>query len=256
MLYHTGTVSKVLMIDRFDFLKETLNLLIVDAYSATSPVSLEQLFRPFGCCRIHRAATNADALVLLRSGIRFHACCIELGMHDVDQDEFVLLRLYAHHSSIMVITSRNSAAKGAESILLGARAVFDRNESLDKKEVARVLAHQLLVNIVNHRYTSTATDSYSHATRLLFEKNPQSVTEWAEHMHLSDRQLRNLWHAGSGFGAKHMLFLYTCYRDAFHYYMACSIDKQDESAASALFFKKQYQNYFESHRELLSYLLN
>lgn len=244
------------MIDRFNFLKETLNLLIVDAYSTISPVSLEQFFRPFSCCRIHRASTNADALALLRSGLRFHACCIELGMHDVDQDEFVVLRHYAHHSSIMIITSRSSAAKGAECILLGARAVFDRNESIDKKEVARALAHLVLVNIVNHRYISTASDSFSHATRLLFEKNPQSVTEWAELMHLSDRQLRNLWHGGSGFGVKHMLFLYSCYRDAFKYYESLAIDKLDESAASSLFFKPQYQNYFESHRELLNYLLN
>lgn len=237
----------------FSFIDNMLNLLIVDDTPPERNILTHVLARAT-CYSLHFAGSNGKALEYLRSGKRFHACIVDLGMTDVENDEFYLLKQYGNHSSIIVLTGSNSPQKGARCITLGARAVFDKGTPFNVHNLFVTLNRVVLINIVNHRYNEWSSDSVNQATRLLFENAPESVTEWAEAMRITDRQLRNIWHTGSGFGAKHILFLYHCFNSAFDYYTSALFE--NEYSSESHFFRQRFVSYFTTHRELLTFILS
>lgn len=239
----------------FSFLDGTLNLLVVDRDSRSRDM-ITRLVEPVSCYTVHTAGSSGEGLELLRSGKRFHGCTLELGMADVEQDEFYLLRQYGFHCSMIVVTGSTSPHKGAECIRLGARAVFEKGAGFSDTVFLHTLERMILINIVNHRYNEWVGDTLNTATRVLFERKPASVTGWADLLRISDRQLRNLWHTSCGFSAKHVLFLFHCFDHAFAYYTAMRSRSVQERAEAEKFFKKRFLSYFENQHEILTFLLS
>ncbi len=239
----------------FAFIDRTLNLLVVER-DPSDLAPLLRLLEPVTCFNVHTAASNLGALGHLRSGKRFHVCITDLGMRDVEDDEFHLLRHYGRHSSIIVLGGVASLRKGAECVALGARAVFDKGDSFDTVTFFMELQRLVLINLVNHRYNEWSADSINLATRTLFETEPESVTEWADNMRITDRQLRNIWHTNSGFGARHVLFLFQCFKHAFAYHESTLFGSPREKASAHRFFKQRFADYFEAHKELLTFMLS
>ena len=240
----------------FSFVDRTLNLLIVEDDTLGRELLLDML-SPVSCYKLYTATTNGKALELLRSGVRFHGCITDLGIDDVENDEFYLLRQYARHSSIIVLTGSPSPQKGATCIQLGARAVFEKGMTFSNKLFFKTLNYMVLINIVNHRYNEKAFDTLNSATRALFETEPASVTEWADQLRITDRQLRNLWHTGSGFGAKHVLYLFQCFSQAFEYYENMLFESDDELyRPSNRINKKRLAAYYQNQHEILSFMLS
>ena len=237
----------------FSFINDMLNLLIVDDTPSERNI-LSHLLEPATCYSLHFAGSNGKALEYLRSGKRFHVCIVDLGMTDVENDEFYLLKQYGNHSSIIVLTGSTSPQKGARCVNLGARAVFDKGTPFNVRNLFVTLNRMALINIVNHRYNEWSSDSVNQATRLLFENEPESVTEWAEAMRISDRQLRNIWHTSSGFGAKHILFLYHCFKNAFDYYTSTLFENGHSTESHS--HRQRFASYFITHRELLTFILS
>jgi DNA-binding NarL/FixJ family response regulator len=239
----------------FSFLDGMLNLLVIE----NDPGDREQLatlLKTLPCYSVTIASDNSSAIDALRSGKRMHACITDLGMDDIGGDEFYVLRQYAHHCSMIVLSGCRSPQKGAASVQFGARAVFDKGASFQSSSLIRTLNELTLINIVNHRYAESSGDTFNLATKILIKTNPQSVTEWAENMRITDRQLRNLWHTGSGFGAKHILFLYHCCKSTFRYYEERLFNIPKESRFTPPFSAKRLAAYFENHRKILTYLLS
>lgn len=206
---------------------------------------------------IHSAGSSLEAIELLKSGQRFHVCIMDLGLSDIQNDEFFILRQYAQHCSIIVFTGSSSPLKGATCIKLGARGVFEKGSTLNLKELLHSIHENTLINIINHRYNENNIDTINLATKILFEKKPSSVTEWANYMRISDRQLRNLWHNGSGFSAKYTLYLYTVFSNAFLYYYSLQFDPKEaltELLKSRL--EEKLHNYFKSNAEIITFLLS
>lgn len=242
--------------DPFNFLQGILNILVIDGEAQARQSALMPLLEALPCCTVDCASSNTAALQHLRSGRRFHVCITELGMNDVDNDEYYILRQYSRHSSIMVLTAQQSPAKGAVCMQLGARAVFDKGDTFDGRAFIRTFSWMAIINVVNCRYNEWSADSLNIATKIMFEKNPSSVTDWAEQMRITDRQLRNLWHSGSGFGAKQMLFLYDCLRSALLFYETLLFGNGNQKNTADKYFRKQYESYFMDHRELLQFILS
>lgn len=239
----------------FHFIDRTLNVLIVDDDAASRDL-IAIMVEPVTCYKVHMASSNGEALNALKSGVRFHVCIVDLGLPDVENDEFYLIRNYAQHSSIIVLTGSPSPRKGAFCIQLGARAVFDKGIAFDSLLFFRTLNRLALINLVNHRFNEWSTDTLNLATRLLFDKSPVSVTQWADYLSISDRQLRNLWHTGSGFGAKQVLFLHHCFSSAFAYYESILFKTEDGERTTKSACLPNLYSYFRKNRDLLSFLIS
>ena len=205
---------------------------------------------------LHSATSNSQGLTFLRSGTRFHVCILDLGINDIENDEFYILRQYARHCSIIVLTGSRSPNKGATCIQLGARAVLEKGASFRGETLFDIINRCALLNIVNHRYNENGGDTLSYATKVLLEKKPQSVTEWADYMRITDRQLRNLWHTCSGFSAKHVLFLYGLLSHAFEYYSIQLFGTPEARKSMESGIDQKYSSYFQKNKEVISFLLS
>jgi CheY-like chemotaxis protein len=240
----------------FENLDHKINVLIVDDDEQYLNL-LDEVIAQISIYKVHKAKSGAEALTRLRSGVRFHSCILDLGIMDIEHDEFYFLRQYANHCSIIVVTGSQSPSRGATCIQLGARAVVEKGVQFDHQKFIEQMNYFSLVNVVNHRFTDNGGDTLSYATKILIDKSPQTVTEWADYMRITDRQLRNLWHEGCGFGAKHILFLYHFLSSAFQYHMVTVFGTQDEKkmvGQSAL--TKKLNAFYETHSDIINFILS
>ena len=188
---------------RYDFLDKTLNALVVDD-EWISQALVSELLSHVNIFEISTASRCAEAVTVLRSR-RIHLCILDLGINDIDNDEFYLLRTYAKTCSIIVLTASTSPQKGGLCMELGARAILEKRAPFDNRTFIINSNRYALLNIINPYYRERAGDTLGLTTKVLFEKDPRSVTEWADCLRITDRQLRNLWNSGTG--AKSILFL-------------------------------------------------
>ncbi|HEX2958769.1 MAG TPA: response regulator [Chitinispirillaceae bacterium] len=240
----------------FSFLDNILNILIIEDDPESMALIKDILDGQTVFC-IHTAVSSQEALNLLKSGKRFHICIMDLGLSDIQNDEFFILRQYAQHTSIIVLTGSSSPQKGAICIKTGARGVFEKGTSLNIREFLKAVHHNTLISIINHRYNEFNPDTINLATKILFEKKPASVTEWADYMKISDRQLRNLWHNGSGFSAKYTLAIYTLFSTAFSYFHALQFESKSVVAEllNSCSETKLHTN-FKQNSEIFTFLLS
>ena len=250
-----SNVKKTAGVNPFAFLDGMFSLLLVDS-DPDQLAFLRDLAGRFPCYSVHTASDNSSAIDRLRSGKRVHTCITDLGITDLGGDEFYLLRQYARHCSMIVLTGATSPRKGAACMEFGARTVFDKGASFRPAEFMRAVNELTLISIVNHRYAESSGDTFNLATKILLKTNPRSVTEWADNLRITDRQLRNLWHTGSGFGAKHMLFLYQCCKSALRYFESQLFIPETESRFAPPSSPRHMATYFGNHRDLLTFLLS
>lgn len=239
----------------YDYIDNTINIMIIDDDPVQCDI-INDILKPARLFSLSIVSTNREALSLFRSGKRFHVCILDLGICDIDNDEFFILRNYSAHCSIVVRTGSDSPLKGANSIQLGAKAVLEKGKRFILKDFYKTICKYALINIVNYRYSELSSDTLCFATKVLFEKNPESVTEWAERMRITDRQLRNLWRTCMGFSAKQILFLYHLYQDAFNYYQFDIIGEPHNPDEPKKDNDKSYRTYFQNNREVLTFMLS
>jgi len=243
--------------DYYRFLDGALTVLIIDPDKELCASFYQPIFNQLPCCTVHYAHSLRSAIKdHLTTGQRFHVCITELGMGDDDYDELYVLTHYGTHCSVAVVTADTSPAKGAKCVQLGARGVFDKGPSFNWQRFYTTFCRMLLINVIYCRYNEQLGDTLTNATRILFEKNPATVTEWADHLRITDRQLRNLWHSGSGFGAKQMLFLYDCLYCALTYYGCVLFPDTTNVGVVDTLCKKKHSSYFKAHREVLHFILS
>jgi len=239
----------------YSFLDGTIGILVVDD-DKTVFEYIQRLLRPMKLYSLSYASSNYDAVNVLRSHKRFHLCIADLGLLDMEDDEFYIVRHYAQKCAAVIFTDSKSPAKGATCIQLGARAVYEKGDSFDPEQFTHDIRMYALLNMINYRYYDNCADTLGLATKILFEKKPKNVTEWADLMRISDRQLRRLWHTDESIGAKYTLFLFYLYTQAFEYYNKVIqnsghfLTPQDSSEYS------KFANYFHSHRSTFSPLLS
>ena len=239
----------------FKFLDQTLNLLLIEDNPEFKDF-IGELFEPVTIYKLHTASTCAEALSLLRSGLRFHTCIMDLGMNDVENDEFFILRQYSNHCSIIVLTGSSSPNKGATCIKLGARAVLEKGATFDSRALFNLVNDNVILNVINHRYSENSPDTLNFATKILLERKPQTVTEWADYMRITDRQLRNLWQTGAGFSAKYVLFVYDMLSCALDYYRVKLFGSAEERENLDCSSEEKLFSYFTSHKEIITFLLS
>jgi DNA-binding NarL/FixJ family response regulator len=240
----------------FAFINDSVNVLIAD----DDPNSVELLRDIFALAPIyvvHSVFSSTEALSLLRSGKRFHVLILDLGLNDVENDEFYLLRQYAHHSSVIILTGSDSPTKGAMCIQMGARSVIEKGARFNIRKFFETVNCTSIINIVNARYSDSSAETLNFATKVLIEKMPKSVTEWADCMRITDRQLRNLWHTGLGYSAKQVLALFTILTQTLRYYTVSNFGTSDEKHdfESSVDIKKLL-SYYEAHKNIITFIFS
>lgn len=232
------------ILDPFSFIHGSLNLLLVEDDVHYQDIILEFL-EPVKIFTFQTVSSSSAALDYLKERKRIHFCILDLGISDYAGDEFYILRRYAHSIPCIVLTGSQSPSKGAACIQLGAKAVMEKGSELKFTDLYRSICNYTLRGLLHGGNPKNNADTLNLAIETLIEHQPATVTEWAEKLLITDRQMRNLWHDHVGLGAKQILELYELFSNAFNYYNKILFGEQKsteiEINRSHAFFKK-YQS--------------
>ncbi len=194
---------------RFSFLEKSINILVVD----DDAVILDFLSEMLSLVRFYNilTANSAEqAASIIRSPRRVHVCIMDLGLNDINNDEYFLLKTFGPYISFLVNTGSVDPTQGFKSSQFGAKHLIQKGSfaSVESLELVKTINRYALQNLINPSYNEAVFDTINHATEVLFKKSPLSVTHWAEETRITDRELRHLWKNKIGIMARHALTIY------------------------------------------------
>ncbi len=236
----------------FYFLDKQVKILLVDNDPGMISL-LTGLFKPFILYDIQTATTAQQADKILSSPPRIHACISDLGIVDINNDEFFLLKKYGARVSFIIFTGSPSPLKGFDAHTLGAKTVIEKSSAFDNNFFFKTVNHFSLLNIINPKYR-TSQDSLSISTNLLFEKSPKFVSQWAQLMGMTDRALRHIWTKHLGANTKIILSIYQIFNSAFQYFERLDSEKtlyqKEKSINSKTYI--HLEEFFHMHRSTIT----
>lgn len=238
----------------YSFLDGCLNLLLLEDDPGYQDLILE-LLEPVKIFTCHKASSTGKALQCVNDTSRIHVCILDLGISDYAGDEFFILRNYADSIPSIVLTGSQSPGKGATCIQLGAKAVMEKGPGFSFDLFYSSLCELTIRGILGRIAAKKASDTLKDSIDILLQRQPSTVTQWAEYLLITDRQMRNLWHNETGFGAKHILELHILLSNAFDYYEHILFGKSGMRGKSATLDDSRSHLFFCRHREEIGSLL-
>lgn len=237
----------------FYYLDKLVNVVFVDD-DANILSLLNEIFQPICVFKTYMAENAQEAEKLLVTPPRKHLCILDLGIADLKNDEFYLLKRFSNRVSFIIFTGRSSPAKGFDAHAFGARAVMEKSSDFDAVKFFKKVTYFSLLNIINPRYNSAMNDSLSISTELLFEKSPHFVSEWAQLMGLTDRTLRHIWTKNLGANAKIILSIYQMFETAFDYFQKIIRDSEDPKIDAIIESNtyRRLEEFFHLHKSTIS----
>jgi hypothetical protein len=239
------------------FLDKSVRLLIVDSDQKTVHMLSDGL-QPVRLYSVQIAATARKAQPVLEGTERLHVCITELGIADIRDDEFFLMKKFQRHVSFVVLTGATSPAKGFMANHLGAKALAEKSRDFDFGKFFSLVSRNALLAIVNPRYREDGKDPLTHSTDVLFEKSPETVTQWGIEMGVTDRELRYIWAKALGANTKIILFIHQVYQKAIAYYQNLLVHPRSQSwqaeadeGTKGSDEYRRHEEYYHLHRSVI-----
>jgi CheY-like chemotaxis protein len=230
------------------YLDGLLNLLVVDDDPGIRSL-VANLLSPVRLYSVKTVSSASEALNILKQPSRVHLCLFDLGLCDIENDEYFLLRKFAARTSFVVFTGSTSPAKGWTARDLGARDIIEKSPELDLEYFLKKINRHALMTVINPAVRLT-NDSLSASTAVLFNKSPGNVSRWASEMGITDRELRHLWSTHLGANAKIILSIYQIFTSAFAWY-----EKNANGAAARMqrpSSDSRLEEYYHMHRSTIN----
>jgi CheY-like chemotaxis protein len=235
----------------FYFLDNLINIVLVDDNPEYLSL-MKSMVKPVSIYSINTAETAIQAENIITSPNRIHICVLDLGITDMDNDEFYLLKKYGKRSSFIIITGSTSPKRGFIAHSLGAKAVIEKAVKFKNVDFIKTVNRYALLNIINPKYRTNG-DTLSVSTDILFEKSPQMVTKWAKYIGITDRSLRHIWKNNLGANAKIILSTFLIFKNAFDYYE--KYFRGNISQDKELFHSSKYRHleeFFHTHKSTIT----
>jgi len=240
--------------EHYSFLDGCLNILLLEDDPGYQDLILEFL-EPVKMFKFRKASSTSMAMDFINGNIIFHLCILDLGISDYAGDEFFILRNYADYFPCIVLTGSQSPGKGAACIQLGAKAVMEKGSSFKFDYFYSCICEHIIRGILSRKTMKKGTDTLNDSIDILLQHKPSTVTQWADYLLITDRQMRNLWHNETGFGAKHILELHFLLSNAFKYYQCVLFGEKDIWEMTAAQDESRSYQFFNSHREEIEKIL-
>lgn len=233
------------------YLDNLINILLIDDNPEYLSL-MKNMVKPIPIFSIQTAESALQAEKIITSPNRIHLCVLDLGIKDIDNDEFYLLKKYGLRSCFIIITGSTSPKKGFKAHSLGAKAVIEKAVKFKNVDFVKTINRYALLNIINPKYAPN-DDTLSVSTDVLFEKSPKMVSKWAKHIGITDRSLRHIWKNNLGANAKIILSTYLIFNSAFDYfekYLEGNILQEKVLLQSANY--RHLEEFFHTHKSTIT----
>jgi CheY-like chemotaxis protein len=201
--------------------EKTVNILVVDDTPGVLEVA-EALFDTFGVYKVTTAGSTKEAIEKInRSKKRFHACAFDLGLDDVEENEYYLLDHYGMVMPFVIISARQEVERLFECGKRGAMG-FAKKTNVEFSEKLLFNVNKFaLMNMICPTYNEVNRAVRDNCVEALFSTNPRNVNEWARNAGVHPRQIYRDWKERQGINPLHALCLFHLYSGIFAQIQTC-----------------------------------
>jgi DNA-binding NarL/FixJ family response regulator len=203
----------------------------------------------------------SEAELRLSSAQRFHVCIMDLGLDEINNDEFYLLKKYSPYTSFIVLTGNDSVKKGFECGKYGSLYVFEKPVDFCRIDFINAINRAFFYSLVSScsKYHKPVVEQMVDA---LFVNNPADILHWALNANVTEQYLRRVWNTIYEYQPKYFLWFYKMMLSAFEF---CNLEflmktgsknklstfqsKSDEKEIMAI------ERYFQSNRSIFNRIL-
>jgi CheY-like chemotaxis protein len=232
----------------FLFFERLIRILVVDATPDSAAVLQGlQWYKPYFVTHVSNAK---NALELLSSEKRFHVCLCDLGLFDINDNEFHLLKKISSELPIIVMTDENSYEQGFKIGNLGAYAAVKRPIDFKQQRIIDLINEGFIQSIFRKRNCKNYKPIILDAINAFIEYKPMRVKEWVEKLGIEERYLRRVWMDCFGYQPRFIILLYKLLMDAFKYFNYLYFK---EASLCNQISSSRKRNYFHSDDDDLEY---
>lgn len=200
----------------FTVFKHTVNVLVVDDMPEILAM-VEGLLDIFGIYAVHTAESTREALeIIAQCEDRFHACLFDLGMNDVESNEFHLLDKFGKTIPFIIMTATDDTEKAFECNKRGAKAFIKKATPSFNRKLVSSLDKFALLNMICPGYAEGDEGLLCRCVEALVETNPLQVNDWAREVDVLESKLRKEWKKQLVINPKHALCVFHVFSEAFN----------------------------------------
>jgi FixJ family two-component response regulator len=201
----------------FGFLDHTINLCMVDDEPLVLKTNLINMKR-YPLYNIFTASSALEAKKILTSGDRIHVCLMDLGLDDIDGDEFYLLKKYSPRTSFIVLTGDDSIHRGFQCGKHGSFSVIEKPVDFGGIDFIKTINEAFIQSLVTSGKERNYKPVIEKIITALLHHNPDTISEWAFDACITEQYLRRTWNTVYGYQPKYFLWFYKTVVSAFSYY--------------------------------------
>lgn len=196
----------------FYYLRKTIRLLIVDDDRGTREI-LNEFFNEQELFSVSTVSSSSEADIFLKNSF-FHVCLLDLGLWDRDNDQFFLLRKY-RNTQFIIISGSLDLQHGFSAAQLGARYAVKKPFQPDN--LLHIVSETILKYVIVRDRDVISDQVIYTARRVLLEKEPSSISDWARLTGIDETYLRRKWNNWYNIQPKISFYLFKIYHAALKY---------------------------------------
>lgn len=174
----------------FSVLEKTVNVLVVDDEPVILTM-LERVLSEFGIYSVQIAESTKKALETIEQfPKRFHACLFDLGVNDVERNEFHLLDRFGKTIPFIIISATADTEKSFECKNRGAKAFVKKASEMFNTRLVSSLNKYALINMIYPGYEKDDENVLSRSVDALETSSPLNVRDWAKEVDIFEVKLR------------------------------------------------------------------
>lgn len=207
---------------------------------------------------VKTAGNAAEAQKILNSSSRDkpHLCVMDLGIDDIGNDEFFLLKKYALRVPFIIVSGSMDMERAFEASRLDAAAMIAKPIQVLSEKFWSTLSTVFLNYSIYPILNSGSNSILKFCRDVLYNEEPESVSEWATLASISDTYIRKIWAECFTYPPKYMLFLYRMYKYSFRFHDARYVadlmgtDFPEVSSEIVEQYKQMIKYYLQNKSEL------
>lgn len=174
---------------------------------------------------VKTAGNAAEAQKILKggSGEMPHLCVMDLGIDDIGNDEFFLLKKFASRVPFIIVSGSMDIERAFEASRLEAAAMIAKPIQVLSEKFWSTLSTVFLNYSIYPILNSGSNSVLKNCRDVLYNQEPETVSEWAAMASISDTYIRKLWAECFTYPPKYILFLYRMYKYSFRFHDATYI---------------------------------
>lgn len=201
-------------------------------------------------------ASEAQKYLNGATGDKMHLCVMDLGIDDIGNDEFFLLKKYASRVPFIIVSGSMDMERAFEASRLEAAAMIAKPIQVLSEKFWNTLSTVFLNYSIYPILNSGSNSILKFCRDVLYNEEPETISEWAMRASISDTYIRKIWAECFTYPPKYILFLYRMYKYSFRFHDATYVadlngtELPDLSSEQVEQYKQMVKYYLQNKAEL------